>query len=40
MNNIPGPQQIPFGAHRPFGTVEQVVLLIEHGMTLRSSVEH
>lgn len=38
--DIPGPQQMPFAAHRPLGTIEQVAALIEHGMTLRFSVEH
>jgi hypothetical protein len=37
---IPVPQQTPLEAHRPFGTVEQVGVLIAHGTRLRFSTEH
>jgi len=40
INDIPGPQHIPFAAHRPLGTTEQAALWIEHGIPLRFSVEH
>jgi hypothetical protein len=37
MRYIPVPQHTPFEAHRPFGTVEQVEVLIVHGIRLRFS---
>lgn len=40
ISDIPGPQHIPFAAHRPLGTTEQAALWIEHGIPLRFSVEH
>ena len=40
FDDLPELQHTPFAAHRPFDTVEQAALLIEHGMRLRFSVEH
>jgi hypothetical protein len=39
-NCIPASQHTPLAAHRPFGTAEQLGVLIAHGIRLRFSVEH
>jgi hypothetical protein len=40
INYIPVPQHTPLAAHLPFGTAEQIGVLITHGMRLRFSTEH